>query len=48
VEFGLLYDVEVWVDGHPVEPGHARQRCVTTLDLREPPKFYDFTPATDS
>jgi hypothetical protein len=35
VEFGLLCDVEVWVDGHPVELGHARQRGVLVVLLVE-------------
>jgi DNA-binding SARP family transcriptional activator/tetratricopeptide (TPR) repeat protein len=35
VEFGLLGDVEVRVDGHLVDVGHVRQRCVLVVLLVE-------------
>jgi DNA-binding SARP family transcriptional activator/tetratricopeptide (TPR) repeat protein len=35
-EFGLLGTVEAWVDGVPLQLGHARQRCVLAALLVEP------------
>lgn len=39
VDFRLLGDVEVWVDGQRLEVGHARQRCVLVallVDVNRP------------
>jgi DNA-binding SARP family transcriptional activator/tetratricopeptide (TPR) repeat protein len=35
VEFRLLGDIEVWADGHRIDVGHARQRCVLAVLLAE-------------
>jgi DNA-binding SARP family transcriptional activator/tetratricopeptide (TPR) repeat protein len=35
MDFGVLGPVEVWVDGQPVEAGHARQRAVLAVLLLE-------------
>jgi len=36
VEFRLLGDIETRIDGHPVDIGHVRQRCVLVALLVEP------------